>query len=109
MAAASFMKCCLVRHTITGAAEDMTGTVVESDSDNIEHKLQSLSKTVVKSLSDMRSEIAHVLANIGVMTKADVEEIVESLTKSANTLLSQIVNSVKSTFEGALKYELFYI
>lgn len=44
-------------HTIISGTRDMTGIVVESDSEVFEHNPQTLSKSSFKRLSDMRSEI----------------------------------------------------
>lgn len=82
-------------HISTRAAENMAGTVVQSDSDDTEHKLQHPSKTIVKSLPDTRSKTAQLSADLGVMTKNDVEAIVKShLTQWTSNLQSQIVKTV---------------
>lgn len=95
-------------YTVTVAAEDFAGTVVESGSDVIKHKTQQLSKPVVKPLSDTRSEIKRVLAYLGVVTKNDVEVIVETrLTKWIRTLLLQILKTIESTIEYELKARYF--
>lgn len=107
-AAPSFMERVLELHTVTCAAEDMAATVVESGSDDTQHKPQPPSKTVVMSSPDTRSEMEHALADAGFMTNADVEAIVEiRLTKWTSTPQSQIVEAVESTFEEALQARCF--
>lgn len=68
----------LAVHTVTQAAEHMAGIVIESNSEDTENKLLKPSKTIVKWTSDMRSKIAHVLADVGAMAKVDTEEIIEN-------------------------------
>lgn len=63
----------LATQIVTKAADDMLGAVVESYSDDTEHKPQMPSKSVVKSSSDTRGEIGRELADVGVMTKAEVD------------------------------------
>lgn len=53
-------------HTVTRAAEDMDGTIVESESDDTEHKPQRPLKYFIKSSSDTRSKITYELADISV-------------------------------------------
>lgn len=64
--------------TVTRAIVDMADTINESDSNAIERKPQLLSNSVVKPLPDHRSEIMPVVENIGVLTKTNVESIVET-------------------------------
>lgn len=90
----SFMKRMLATSTINRATEDMTGTVIDSDSDTFEYKQLQLPKSFVKPLSDTRSDILRVLANLGVVMKTDVEAIVK--TRLANwtcTLQAYIVKN----------------
>lgn len=54
-AAPSFMEPFVAVHTVTRAAEDMGGTVVESNSDDTEHKSKPPSKTVVNPSPNTRS------------------------------------------------------
>lgn len=82
------MKRVLAVHTVTRTAEDMAGTVVEIYSDDMEHKLQPLSISVAKSLSDVKSESECVLADYGIMTKTDVEAIVERTWTTEATIFS---------------------
>lgn len=76
--AQTFMECVLAVHTVNCAAENMDGSVVKTDSEDTKHKPQLQVKTAVKSSSDKRGEIEHVLAVLGIMMKADVEATVES-------------------------------
>lgn len=81
----------LATHTVTGSAESMSAPVLDSDSDDTKNKLQLPSNTVVRSSSNTKSKIEHVLANLDVLTKVYVEAIHEScLTKWTSTLQSQI-------------------
>lgn len=74
-------------HKVTMANEEMAGTLVESDSDCTDYKPQTPSKSVVKPLSDMRSKIERALADLNVVTRTVIKEIVEErLTKWINTL-----------------------
>lgn len=102
------MKRILAGHTVTRDTENMDTNAVESYSDATEYKPQPLSKYVVKPSSNKRTEIEGVFADMGVATKTNVETIVEAfLTKCTNTLLSHIVNTFESTFEGALQANYF--
>lgn len=103
-AAPSFMERVLAFHTVTHAAEDMIGTVVESEFGDTEHKSPSPSKTVIRSSPDTRSETKHVLTDPAVVTKDDVRAIVEStLTRCTITLQSQVLKAIQSTFDGTIK------
>lgn len=94
----------LMPHIITWASEDMAGTVIENDPDDTEHVPQAPSKTIIEWPSDTRSEIEHLLTDLGAMTEVDVETIVKSrLTKWNSFLQSQIVNAVESTLKDALQ------
>lgn len=56
----------------------------------------------------MRSKLEHALAELEVVTKSDVEEIVENcLTKWTEHLQGQTVKAVESTFEDALQTNYF--
>lgn len=61
-----FMDFVLTVHTVNGATEDIAGTVVETDSDDAEHKLQLTSKSVVKFSIDIRGEVEHILDDLSV-------------------------------------------
>lgn len=93
------MECDSTMHTVTSTADELAGTVIESNCNDSEHKLQLLWKIVAQSSLDTRREIKHILTDLGVMTRTDVEAIVESrLTKWKSTLQSKIIKSVESTF-----------
>lgn len=93
--------------TVSKANEDMSDTVSESDPDATGYKAQPLWKSVVKLPSDMTSKIERPLADLGVVTKTDVEVIVENyVSKRTNTLLSQILRAVESTFKDAFKRDI---
>lgn len=78
----SFMERVLAAHTVTCAAKDLDGIVMEGSSDNTKHKSQLSSKDVVKWLPDTRTEIEHIWSSLSVVTKADIKVTVEScLTK----------------------------
>lgn len=55
--------------TVTNATEDITGTVIERDSDATENKLPTLSKHTVKPSSNTRGEMEQVLAGLAAMMK----------------------------------------
>lgn len=91
-------------HNVTGAGEDLPGTVIDSDYDDTKVKSQPPMKTVVKSSPDPKSGIEHVLADLGVMMNAKIEAKVESRpTKETSTLQSQIVKAFVCTFKDALQ------
>lgn len=95
-----FMVWVLPAHIVNKAADDVTGTFIENDFDATEHKLELLSSPVVKLSSDKKSEIERVLTGLNLMTKTDVEMIVEnSLTRWTTTLQSYIVKTVEFAFE----------
>lgn len=72
---------------VTKASEDMADTVAESDSNATDNKPQPLSKCVVKPLSDTESETEHTVADLGVVSRSNLEAFVENtLTKCTNTL-----------------------
>lgn len=64
--ALSFTVRILDMHTLTKANKGMNGIFFEDDAGATWSKPQPLSKSVVKTLSDPRSEIAHALADLGV-------------------------------------------
>lgn len=102
--APSSMKRVLAAHTFTNADLYMSGNVIESGSNAIYYKPQLLAKSIVKPPSNMKSKTGLALANLGLLTKIDVEEIVESrLTKCTKTLQSQTLKSVEFTFEEELQ------
>lgn len=83
----SLIGCFLPKHTVLSDAEVMTGTVVETNCDGTERHLQPLLKTFFKSSHNTEREMDLALTNLRVVTKADVEGIVESrLTKWTSTL-----------------------
>lgn len=67
-----------VAHSVTRAPKNLAGTIFGSGSHDTEHKLQSISRTIVKSSPDTGSEIDQVLAEPRVLTKSGVWTIVES-------------------------------
>lgn len=100
--ASSLMECLLDAHTATKINEDMAGTVAEGNYHATDYKLQPPSNSAVKLLSATLSKIELALVNIGVVTKTDVEAIIENpLTKWTNTVQSQIVQGVEFTFKEA--------
>lgn len=95
-------------HIVTKAKEDMAGTLVKSYSGPIDYKPELPSMSVVKQLSDMRSEIERALTHLSVVTKNSVEAIVQNrLTKWTNRLKSHIVKAVHSILEDALQVRYF--
>lgn len=57
-------------------AEDVEGTVVESGFDSTKHGPKQPSKYVVKPLSDTKSKIEQILADLDVRTRTNVEVII---------------------------------
>lgn len=93
----------LVAHTLSGPAEYMAGTLVEMNSDDTEHMRKRPSRTVPKFSSEKRSELAHILANLGVVSKAGVQSIVWfHLTKCTRTLQLQMGKAVEPILEDTL-------
>lgn len=94
----------LAAPTSTRAAEDMAGTVVESNSNDPDYRWQLLSKSFVKSLPDTRSQIELVLNGLCVVVKANNEGIVDSLlTRWTSSLQLQIVRATRWTSGDALQ------
>lgn len=88
--------------TLPKSKEDMGGMLVESDSSGTDYQPQPPLKSVARPPSDMTSKIERVMPDRGVLTKTNVEAIVENcLTKWTDTLQSDIVKAVESTFEYA--------
>lgn len=89
---------------LSKASEDIAGTLVESDSDTTNCKLQLPLKQVFKPPSNMGSEIKRALADFGLVTKPDVDAIVRNcLTNWTSLPQWQIINAVEATFHGAIK------
>lgn len=85
------MKLVFLGNTNTSAAQNMAGSAIKSHIDDTQHKLQLPSKNLIKSSRSTRSKIEHELAELCVMTKAEVAVIVEStVTKWNSTLESKI-------------------
>lgn len=106
--ALSFIKHVLAGHRVTSAADDMSGTVVESKYDNAEHTPHPPSKTVVKASHHTINESKDVRDDLGVMTKADVEALIECRrTKCTRILQLQIVKAIKSPPEVKLHARYF--
>lgn len=82
----------------------MTCTIVESYHDATDYRLQPPLKSAVKQPSDTRRKIERALADFGVVSRTDVEAIVENrLTKWTNGLQLQVVKSIEPTLADALK------
>lgn len=95
-------------HKVKKVNEDRTGTTMERDSEASDYRLLPQSKYLNKPQPDMRCDVERALADIGVVTKTDVEPIVENLLiKWINTLTLQIVKDTKSTFEVAVQASYF--
>lgn len=93
-------------NTLTKAS--MADNVVQSDANAIEYKPQPPSESVGKPLFNMRSEIENLLADLGVVTKTNVEVLVEGcLIKRPNTLRLQIVKAVEFTFQDTSQAKYF--
>lgn len=104
----SFMEPVIAAHTVTEVYRDTISTIVESDSDATSWKLQALPKSVVKLLCDMKREIECSLPNSTVVTKTNVEAVVENyLIKWIITIQSQIVRTVDSILKVALRENYF--
>lgn len=103
--APSFSERLLVAHTVMSTVEGMTRSVVESDFDNTENKPQPPSMFVAKSSTDTRSEIERILADLGIVTKAEVQSIVGTpMTKWTSRLQLLIFNAVEPTLGNALQF-----
>lgn len=80
--APTFIERIMSVHTVMKYYENMTGTVVENDSNTTDSKHQPLFKSVVRPPSDMKRKNDRTLADFSVVTKSDIEPIVENcLTK----------------------------
>lgn len=90
------------------ATEDITGSVVEIDSDGAERKLQLQDESVVNSLFDTRRKIEGVLANLDVMRKAEIDLIVEiRMAKLTDSLQSHIIKAAESSFLECVLVKFF--
>lgn len=76
--ASTFLESVMAVHTVTRINENATDNVVESDSKDTEHKLELPSKFVVQLEFDTRTDIAHVLADLRILTTTDVDAIVKN-------------------------------
>lgn len=98
----------MAARTIMKGNKNMAGTVVERNYDATDYNLEIAWKPVVKPSFDMRSNFERALVDPGVVSKTNVEAIVENcFTKCKDTLQSQIVKAVKCTLEGALQASYF--
>lgn len=75
--AQSFTERVLAPYRVTITADNVADTVIKSYSDDTKQKQQRPSKTIFKLSLDERSEVAHVLADLRVVTKAGVAAIVK--------------------------------
>lgn len=106
--ATSFMKPMMAEPTVRNAKEDISGTVVKSDSDATGYKPQPKLKSLGTSPSDTKSEIESILADLGFVMKSDVEAIFENNLTKRNTMQQlRIVKAVGSTFEDTLQESYF--
>lgn len=77
--------------------------LVYSDSDDTERLSQTPSKPVARSLSDTKSGIAQVLADMGVVMKSEVDEKTNHVLIGWNNAFQlQTARAVKSSFEDVL-------
>lgn len=94
----------MAAHAITNVSKDMAVTVVRSYFDATYYKLQPTSKFVINLQSYIRSRVQHALADLHVLTKTNVEPIVQTpLTEWTNTIQSWMVKAVESTLEDAIQ------
>lgn len=85
----------MAANKVTKANEDGGHTVVERVSEAAGFKPKQPSRSVVKPLSGMRSEMELALADIGVVRETDVAAIVEHrLTKWSDTVQLQMIKAV---------------
>lgn len=90
----------MAAHTVKKAKKDIACTVIESDPDATDYKPQQSLKSFVKPLFDLRSFIQHAIADLPVLTRTDVDGIVENhLSKCTNTLRSPILKAMESTLK----------
>lgn len=68
----------MAAYKIKKVNQEMAGTVVESASDATDYTPHPPSRSVAKPLCDTRSEIECALADLGIVRKTDVVEIVEN-------------------------------
>lgn len=91
-------------HTVILVAGDMAGTVAENDSDDVEHKLVSPSKTIVMFSPSIGSKIEQVVLDLTVVHKADVEGIFKcGLTKLTSSSQLYIKKRVWSWFRRRIR------
>lgn len=68
----------MAARTVTKSGEDMSCTLLESEFDATDYKPQLPSKSVVKPPSHVKIDIGRPLADIGVVTKSAIEQILEN-------------------------------
>lgn len=72
-----FLERLIAAHTVTKGNGDTADTVVKCDSEVTDYKLQPRWKSVFELPYDVRSKIERALAYLGVVTRNDVEGILE--------------------------------
>lgn len=103
-AAPLFREQVLELNKVTKATKEMAGTILVSDSEAIEHRLQLLLKSVVKLSPDMENRMERVFSQLAVLTKPNVEKMVQTgLIEETSTMLFDIVKTVKPTLEETLQ------
>lgn len=108
--APSYMERMVVAHTLTRGNEYMAGTVVESSFYATHYRPQAPLKSVTRLPPAMRVEIERALADLCIVIKSNVETTIEKhQIKWTNTLQSQIVRAVKSTFQGHVTSKVFQL
>lgn len=91
-------------HAVNRATKYMTTTGTKSNSSSIEHKLHSLFKSVVIPLSGTKSKVKGILADLSLVTKADIDAMVETyFSRCTRTVMLQILKDLEITLENALQ------
>lgn len=83
-------ECTKAAHTVMDDKEDMAETVIERQSISTDYKLKPQSTFVFNQLSDAGRKIVQTLADLSVLPKTEIDELLENcLTKWTTTLFSQ--------------------
>lgn len=106
--APSFNRCLSVPQTITKTIADMSGCSILNQSEHSNNKLTRAFNSKVKSSNGTKSEIAHLLSSISVLTKIGVKSTVQtSLREWRKTLDLHTGEPVDSKSEDASQSNYF--
>lgn len=99
----------LATSTVQQAKADTAECAQKTDPEDVEHQLAPLAWSVVHlPIYTTKSEIERILADLGVVTEADVQLIVKNRLDHLTRLIKwDLVKTVKLTYEDALQASYF--